>query len=509
MQNSDANKLIAKNTIILNIRLVIVLIINLVISRFVLQNLGVTDYGLYTLVGGFVSLLTILTSAITGTAQRFITYELGRGDEQYLSKVFSNILNAIGIITIGIIIVGTLLGFLIVKDYLNIPSEKSTAAIFVYYCSLLTFAVNLIIVPYMALVNAYEHMRWYAIVSIIDAVLKLGVVALLVLFTKSRVEIYALLLLFVCLINFLLYYVYCRREFSSSKYYKYFDKAIVKEMFSFSIWMGLGSAAGIIKDQGGNILINLFFGLTLNASMGIANQIRSLLGQFANNIGMAIAPQITKSYAEGQVDRAIRLTFFRTKCQGVFIMLIAIPIIIYTDEILALWLGDVPEYSTVFVRQMCFICIFNSIAQGYGPLFLAIGNIKKYQILGSMVLLSYIPLTYIVLLITKNAVFALLFNLIFELFFVFTNFFVLKIKINFPYVAFLNKVILSLAICFIVSILSGFFVKNSFPNESLVSLLFGGTIITISFILVSYIVVLEPEERIVVQSYIQKYIKKS
>lgn len=505
---SENSKTIAKNTIILNIRLVIVLAINLAISRLVLQNLGVTDYGLYTLVGGFVSLLSIITSSIAGTAQRFITYELGKGNEKYLTKTFSNILNVLIIIALGVLVVGVVLGLIFIKDYLNIPQEKGKTALFVYFCSLTTFVINLVMVPYIALVNAHEHMHWYAVVSIFDAIIKLGVVASLAFFVSSRVEIYALLLMFASVASFLLYYVYCRKHFPESEYKKDYDKEIVKKMFSFSVWMGLGSAAGTIKDQGGNILVNIFFGLTLNASMGIANQIRGLLGQFANNIGAAIAPQITKSYAEGQVDRSIRLTFFRTKCQGIFILLIAIPLLVYTDEILHVWLGEVPDYSSMFVRQMCFVCLFNSLEQGFGPLFLAIGEIKKYEIFQSVILFLYIPLTWVVLKISGEPALSLLFNILLEFFFVFANFYELKLKIGFPFVVFLKKVILRVAVCFAVSLAFAFLIKGVIIVSNIIMHMLGVTFIVVVFAIMSYIIILEKSERDVVLSYVRKFKKK-
>lgn len=509
MNSISSNTLIARNTIILNIRLVVVLAINLVISRLVLKNLGVEDYGLYTLVGGFVSLLAIITASITGTAQRFITYELGKGDNLFLSKTFSNILNALGIIAAGVLLLGIVLGLIFIKNYLNIPLEKGNTALFVYFCSLSTFVINLIMVPYMALINAHEHMSWYAIVSVIDAILKLGIVVLLAFFSKGRLEIYAFFLVLVCLASFFLYLGYCRKHFQESRYQRCYDGVIVKKMFSFSVWMGIGSAAGTIKDQGGNILINLFFGLTLNASMGIANQIRGLLAQFANNIGVAIAPQITKSYAEGQVDRSIRLTFFRTKCQGIFILFISIPILIYTDELLSLWLGEVPDYSALFVRQMCIVSILNSLAQGFGPLFLANGDIKNYQIFGSVLLLTYIPFTFIVLKFTNDPRLCLLFNIVYELIFVFTNFYVLKIKVRFPYWSFMKEVILRIGVCFCLAMLGAYLVKHLVYVSNLFVLFINISIISVHYVLIAYLIILNKNEQNIIKDYVRKAVDKN
>lgn len=507
MAINSSNSLIAKNTLILNIRLVIVLAINLIVSRLVLKNLGIEDYGLYALVGGFVSLLSIITSSITGTAQRFITYELGKSDKNILSITFSNILNALYLIAIVVIFIGTFIGVAIIRNYLNIPVEKNDTALFVYFCSLIVFVINLIIVPYIALINAHEHMHYYAIVSVSDAVMKLSVAIALMLFPSSRLEIYASLLIVISVIDYLLYYLYDKKNFPEAKFHRHYDKRIVKNMFSFSIWMGVGSAAGIIKDQAGSILINLFFGLTLNASMGIANQVRSLLGQFANNIGIAIAPQITKSYADGQINRSIRLTFFRTKCQGIFILFISIPILIYTEEILSLWFGYVPEYTVFFVRQMCIVSILNSLAQGFGPLFLAIGEIKQYQIFGSVLLLTYIPFTYIVLQLTHDPRLCLLFNIIFELLFVILNYYILKIKVNFPYGLFMNKVIARLSVCFVFTLAGGECIKYVVSPDYLFAFIADIILTLIIFILVSYIIVLDESEKTLVIDYIRTKLK--
>lgn len=502
------NTRIAKNTIILNIRLVIVILLGLYTSRKVLQILGVEDFGLYNLVGGFVSLLAIFTSSMTGAAQRFITFELGKGDSIQLKKTFSSIVTAFILLSIIIIIVGLLLGGWFVLTYLNIPPERMHSALVVFGCSIGVFIINLLSVPYIAEVTAHERMDFFAIMSLFDAFGKLIVVLCLKYTGDDHLIEYAIGLLMVSLTSRIIYGIYCSRNFEEAKYKPILDKRVLKGVLSFSAWMGIGSACGILKDQGASILLNIFFGLTLNAAVGIANQVKGLMVAFCNNIGTAISPQITKSYASGDKKRAINLTFFMTKCQGTFMMLIATPLLVEMNYILTLWLGEFPSYSVEFSRMMIIVSFLNSLSMAFGPLFLAEGRIRNYQLVGSSITFLYIPLCYVILRLTDNPMACMIVSIVVESILLITNYICLKVQINFPIIDFFKRVIIPVIAVFTVSTSIALFILKWIPDSSFLRLLTTSSFTTVMIVLLIYAFVLNKNERQLLNNFYKSKIAK-
>lgn len=454
MDLNNSNKRLAKNTIILNIRLIVTLFISFYSSRLVLKVLGVEDYGLYNLVGGFVSLLAIITSSITGAASRFITVELGRGNIGVLNSTFCSIVNVLMFFSFCVAVFAALFGPWFIVNYLTIPPSKINIAIFVFGCSVFVFVLNMLSVPYTALVTAHEHMDFYAVMSVYDSVSKLMIVILLSYFGEQKLLLYAFLLASAALINRLIYGAYCMRKFQEAKYHFIVDKTKIKQVLSFSFWMGIGSAAGILKDQAGNVIINMFFGLLLNASMGIATQIKGIIVQFGNSIGAAITPQITKSFAVNDFNRSIQLTYLYVKVVSLFMLIIAMPFLFETPFILKTWLNIVPNYSVEFVRIMIIVTFLNTISQGFGPLFLANGKIRTYQIIGACIVITYVPLCYLILCNLRNPLVCLLVSLGMEVILLFSNYYCLKVQIGFPILDFFKNVIGKI---FVIVLLSGLF----------------------------------------------------
>lgn len=463
--SSNNNKKLAKNTLILNIRLIVTLFISLYSSRLILKVLGIEDYGLYNLIGGFVALLSIITSSITGSISRFITYDLGKGDCEKLNDTFCTVMNVLFIFSVIVLIISSTFGFWFIDSYLNIPDSKIHSSYIVYTCSVIVFILNLLSIPYTSIVIAHEKMNFYAIMAIYDSIMKLLILILLLYWGEDKIVLYSILLAISSLINRIVYHIYCRINYAESNYKFKVNKKTFKEVMSFSVWMGIGSISGILKDQGGNILINIFFGLTLNAAYGIANQVRSLLLQFGNNIGMAISPQITKSYAEGNVSRSIDLTLFMVKCNATFMLLIVVPMLCETSNILNLWLDIVPSYSVEFVRIIACLTFISILNTSYGPIYLANGNIRNYQMIGSLILITYVPVTYIFLKIYSNETIPLIVASFYELFFLFANFICLKILINFPIIKFFKDVILRIILVGALSILVVLSSKSIFIME--------------------------------------------
>ena len=384
-----------KNSIYLYIRLGLLIIVGLISSRVILEQLGVDDYGLYSLIGGFVALLSILSSILTGSVSRFITFEIGKGDYESIRTLVLTIINALLIFAIIIFVIGTLIGPPIINYFLNIPKDNLRVALFVYFCSLASFCFNIFALPYQSLVIAYEKISFYSITSILESLLKLIAALLLFIIKDNRLYYYAIFILLISVIIRILYGIYCSVKFSVSKYKYHFNKKLIKPLFGFSIWIGFGSITGILKDQGTTILLNLFFGLVLNTVRGISLQVMSVMNQFTSTIGLAISPQITKAYSSGDKTESVNLTIFSTKVQGFLILLISIPFLISTSYLLKIWLKDFPEQTVPFVQWTIISCIITTLTNSCNPLFLAVGKLKIVQIMSGIVNILYVIFCYI------------------------------------------------------------------------------------------------------------------
>lgn len=450
MSVSNTNQNIAKNSTYLYIRLLISMVIGLYISRVVLEELGVTNYGLYALVGGFVLMFNILTGAFSGTASRFITYAIGIGDAENLKKTIVTIINLMIIVSIFTFIIGSIAGPIVIDRYLNIPQGCYTAAVFVFYCSLFSFSMNLYSVPYQSIVIANEKMDFYAIMSIVETLAKLGLVYSLEYSPFQKLYYYAFGLAFISVIIRIIYGVYCNRHFPESKLKLILDKKITKEMSTFSFWIGAGTAIGVLKDQGTNIVINIFYGVVLNEAMGICSQIMNLLNSLSMNISLAISPQITKAYSAGNLQRSIKLTFISAKAQGFLMLFVMIPFLVELHYVLTLWLKSYPPYTLEFVFVGAIICLVHSVANAYSPLFLAIGRIRNLNIISMIINSLYVILCYVFYHQGAGVIICMELLLCVECFLMFFCYMTLKIQVGFPAVSFLKEVIVPMMIIGII-----------------------------------------------------------
>ena len=295
----SSNKRIAKNTLLLYFRMVLIIIVGLYTSRVVLNTLGVSDYGIYNVVGGIVSMLAFLNSAMVAASQRFISFELGTDDSERLKKVFCTSVSIHIVLALIIFLIAETLGLWFVNTHLNIPAERMGAANWVYQCSILTLMLTVVSVPYNSCIVAHEHMKAFAYVSILEAVLKLLVVYLLLVGAVDKLVLYAILVAAVAFVIRIIYGIYCKRHFEECTYRFVLDRKLFKEMFAFAGWSIIGNLGFSMKDQGSNIILNLFFGTAVNAARGIAMQVNGIISNFSNNFTMALNPQITKQYAAG------------------------------------------------------------------------------------------------------------------------------------------------------------------------------------------------------------------
>lgn len=398
LSKSDNNKRIAKNTLLLYFRMFITMAVTLYTSRIVLNVLGVEDFGIYNIVAGVIVLLSFMTSSLTQATQRFLSFELGRNDLAQFSRVFSTSLIIYLLFSAFIVLVGELLGPYIVNNFLNIPMERREAAIGVYHFSVVTFVFTVLRTPYNAAIIAYERMTFYAYVSIIEVVLKLGIVYLLLFKMMDNLKLYAALVGMVAFFLFVCYFIYCNRNYHECVFQKVWDIDLFKKLLGFSGWSMFGSLAVITSTQGLNIIINLLFGVVVNAAMGVTNQVSNAVNQFAVNFQTAFNPQITKLYAIGDKESLSALIYQTSQFSFYLLFVICIPLIVNINFVLDVWLKNVPEYSDVFIRYMLFSLLIDSLSAPLWMSVQAVGRIKKYQIVVSSIFILGTLATYFSLL---------------------------------------------------------------------------------------------------------------
>ena len=502
------NKTIAKNTIYLYLRMIVSLAISLYTSRAFLDALGIDDYGIYNVVGGFVALLNVITSSLIQGAQRFITFELGKGDAQKLHRTFATFSTLFFLMAIVIFVIGTLLGAPLISRFLVIPEGRIDAAIFVFYCSLGAFAINLIAIPYNACVIAHEKMKFYALVSISESLGKLLIVYALYVTSFDRLKVYALLIVALGLVIRLAYGIYCSKHFPETKTRFFLDKTILKEVTTFSLWMALGGIAVTAKEQGVNVVINLFCGVAINAARGVSMQVSSILGQFASSIAFAITPQITKSYAEGNFQRSVNLTFLLTKVQGVMLFLIAIPLYFEIDFLLALWLKCVPYYANVFAQWALIVTFLSTIRNTYGPLYLATGDVKTLQWTISLIYVLILPFSYVALKLGYEPVSTMQITAIIEVITWLASFYYMKYKFKFPLGQYIIKIMLRLISVFTITVVILILLQKLMVESSFLRLLIITAISTFVILILSYMLLLSNSERVMVNDFINKKLYK-
>lgn len=396
-QTSDNNKRIAKNTLLLYFRMIFMMLVQLYTSRVVLNTLGVEDFGIYNVVGGVVAMFGFLNSAMTSSTQRYITFELGKGNITRLSQVFSTSINIHIVISILVVVLGETIGLWFLYEKLVIPDTRMGAAFMVYQASILTTVIAIMSYPFNADIVAHEKMSAFAYISILEASLKLGVVFLLILGDFDKLILYAYLLVGVQLSVCFCYVLYCRKHFRESVYHWFFEKAIFQEMLGFAGWNLWGNLAAILMTQGINLLLNMFFGPAVNAARAISVQVQNAINQFASNFQMALNPQITKTYANGNLGEMHKLIFRSSKFTFFLLFALCLPVFIEAPIILRIWLKIVPNYTVVFLRIMILILLVDATANPLMVSASATGKVKLYQsVIGGM-LLMILPFSYIAL----------------------------------------------------------------------------------------------------------------
>lgn len=394
---SQNNKRIAKNTLLLYVRMLFMMAISLYTSRVILNTLGVEDYGIYNVVGGIVAMFGFINGSMSSATQRYITFALGKGNFENLQKVFSTALQIHILISVLIIILGETVGLWFMYEKMQIPTDRINAAFWVLQCSIASTVIMILSVPYNADIIAHEKMSAFAYISIIEAILKLIIVYLLLISPFDKLIFYALLILAVQLLIRFCYSSYCNKHFSESRYRKVWDKLLFKEMTSFAGWSMFGNLSAVLYGQGLNMLLNVFFGPVVNAARAIAVQVQNAIQQFVGNFQMALNPQITKTYAKGELDEMHKLMFRSARFSFYLLFLLSLPILFETDFVLKIWLKTVPENTVIFLRIIICISLIYTLSNPLIVANQATGKVKKYQAVCGSILLLILPISYICL----------------------------------------------------------------------------------------------------------------
>lgn len=413
--NSLNNKRIAKNTILLYIRSFLLLLIGLYTSRLTLQVLGVEDYGIYQVVGGVVTMFSMLSSTLNAASQRFITYALGTENNNEVKLVFSTCMTLHIILGFIAVFILEILGVWFLSTKLNIPPDRLQAATYVMHISIATFFINVISVPYNSVIIAHERMGAFAYISLLDGVLRLICVSLLFFINWDKLVLYAVFYFVVGLICRSIYSIYCTNHFEETRSIKlYIEKDLFGKMFSFAGWNLLGSSALVLRNQGIDVLLNMFFGVSVNAAKGVSNQIQTAVHQLVGNFTTSVNPQLTKSIAQKDFARTHSLIFHGGKMAFSLMMIIAVPFIINCNAIMSIWLKEVPEYAVEFAILSFIYLLTDTQSRFLINSILANGKIRTFQITLGGVKLFAVPLTWVLLKLGGSPMVGIIVNIILQ-----------------------------------------------------------------------------------------------
>jgi O-antigen/teichoic acid export membrane protein len=508
--NSVSNKRIAKNSIFLSMRMVIVMIISLYTSRVILKTLGVEDYGVYNVVCGFVAMFAFLNTSMSNGIQRFYNFELGKNGDEGANKVYVTSLLIQLLLGVIIIILTESFGIWYLHSKMVIPECRMAAAEWIFQLSMVGFLVIIMQVPYTAAVMAHEKMDFYAVMSILDCVVKLGLVIFLPYLDCDKLIAFGIINLIINILNLFLYYCYCKKEFKeitlSRK--RNIEKSMFKSMLGFSSWNIFGSFSNMMRDQGINLILNFFYGPIVNAARGVAMQVNGAINNLLGSVLTPVRPQVIQSYARNELDRSMRLTFSISKFSLFFMVLLALPICVEMNYILHLWLGNVvPEHTQMF----CIIILATTailIPMGaLATLVHASGKMVKYQLIGSTVKILSVPIAFVLMQIGCSPEWALISVLIFDAIGFFVGMFIIKTIMPFSIGKYITDVLIPILPVFIISLFVELMIHQYVENNiiRLLSVLVIGTIVSTS---IFYSMAITKDEKLLLNGMFMGFIKR-
>lgn len=435
------------------------MLVSLYTSRVILNTLGVEDYGIYNVVGGVVIMLGFINSAMSASTQRYMSFELGKNDFKQLNKVFSTSINIHLLVAIFVIIVAESIGLWFLNTQMNIVSVRMTAANWVYQFSIITFVVNIITIPYQASVISHEAMNIFSLMSILETFLKLIIVFVLIWIEADKLILFSLLSTIVIVFVRILYVLYCKKKYNETHYEKIWDIDLMKEMGGFANWNLLGAFAGVTYNQGVNIIMNIFFGVTVNAARAVSFQVQNAINSFVTNFQLAVNPVITKSYAVNNRNYMYLLIFRGTKLSFYMLLCISIPFFVETNFILTIWLKNVPNYAVIFTQLVLIDTLIGSISGFIQTMVQSSGRVKLYQIVVSGILLFNLPVSYLLLYKGFPPQYTFYVSISLSIAALFARLIIVYYNENFPIKSFINKVILPIISVLLLVIIILYFFK--------------------------------------------------
>lgn len=502
-QTSENNKRIAKNTLILYVRMLFTVGISFYSTRLILANLGVENYGIYNVIGGFVSMFYMVTSTMTQAVSRFLTFDLGRGDIAKLQKTFSTSVNILLLMSLVVVLLAETVGLWFVNNKLNIDDGRMLAANWIYQFSVFSFVLEMISVPYGASVISHEKMGTFAFVTVAKVLLTLGIAFALTVSPIDKLVFYGLLVFLVELTIQMMYWIYCRRNFTECRYSLRMEKDIFREMFGFAGWNFFTTSAAMLSGQGVSILLNMSFGAVINAARGIASQINGTTGAFFSNFEKAMQPQITKSYAARNYDYTKSLVCRGAKITYLLLFVVALPCILEADFFLSKWIKEVPPYAAIFVQLTLLNNLVEVLLHTNMTLNSATGKIRNYQLLLSIGYLLIFAGSYLVLKLSNSPVLAMAVTNVVNIIMLFPRLHITKDILGITIGYFFREVLFKLAVMSVISaaicLLYIYYVEDGWVRFFSVCV-----ISTLSIAVLSYKVVFTFNERKVVVEMLRK-----
>ena len=484
-----------KNTVFLYIRMFFIMGIALFTSRVVLKTLGVVDFGIYNVIGGVVSMMGVVNTAMSVATSRYLTFNIGKNDTEELHKTFCISLTIYLWMCLIFFILAEAIGVWFINTQLNIPSERVAAANWVFQFTIFSTIFAFLQNPYSSSVIAHERMNFYSVISIIEAIFKLVIVYCLLTIPFDRLIVYSGLYMIISLSVFLSYRYYCIRHFEECHFVAYKDSKLFHDILSFSGWNMFGALAGIARTQGLNILLNIFFNPVVNAARGIAVQVSAATSMFYGNFSLATRPQITKYYAQKDYNNMNLLVFRSSKFSFFLLWIISLPILIETPTIIRLWLGQIPEYVIQFTRIIILITAVDSLSSPIMTICHATGHIKLYQFVVGMINIMTLPVSYIFLKLGYPPISVFIVSLIMTIIATLLRLIIAKKLVpQFPLISYCGKVV---AVSFFIAIFSSLFPfwYHSHFEQTLLNAIINGSIAVVITILIVFFWGMNKSER--------------
>jgi O-antigen/teichoic acid export membrane protein len=496
---------IAKNTLMLYFRQILIMLVSLYTVRVVLNTLGAEDYGIYNVAAGVVTMFGFLSNSMATATQRYLSFELGQGDFEQLKKVFNLSITIYVLIGIMILFLAETFGLWFVNHKLVIPENRMAAARWIYQFAILSFMFTMITAPYMASVIAHENMQVYAYVSIVEVFLKLVIVYCLRLFPVDKLMLYGVLMFAVTFINTGIYRFICTKKYDECRFRFYWNYALFKELTSYVGWNLFGTVSWMVKNQGINILLNIFFGPIVNAARAVAMQVSTAVNNFAQNFITAVRPQIVKSYASGNKEQMLRLVFLTTRAAFFLLLFFIVPLQLELALVLKLWLKDVPEYVVAFTRILLINTFIDSMGSPLASALHATGKVKSFQVISGIIFIGNLPVSLVVLLLGFSAVSVQVIGVILSVIVFLVRLFVLARQIQFSIWYYIKSTLIpSITVCIIGSIIPVIFVWI-YP-EGVKRLFLTVITSTVSIMLTIFFLGISSPERLIVITKVKSHI---